>query len=259
MPTVRHKPDIRKITRQIDKVISADGKDLEYITLSFLTACYEFKQVNRLSWGWIRGFWQACEFIEYRGYISKTTLWDYLNERYDKSISELPEQIAAFFFLDPKTRRYTLSTAGIRARQEWGAILRRVLLDEKERYRLLYDRWNKEEIQRRRKAKRFFELATDEQIRIARAFFAMPRTTDSERQHVQAARKYLYLNFDVRPNDLKLLAKQHPIISAVRNMPNPPEPPPGARPGGDLETVFRRPEHYRKADEEPNTDQQSNT
>lgn len=209
--------------------------DMEYITLGFMAACLEFKIMHRLSWSWIRGFFQAIEFIEYKGDISKTTLRDYFNESH-----ELPEAIAAFFFCDPNTRRYTLSPAGIQAREQWTSILRRVLQDEKERYRLLYDRWNKEEIARRKKLKRFFELATDEQIRIARAFFAMPRTTEDERAHVQAAQKYLYLNFDVRPNDLKTLAKQYPVISAVRALPPSPAP--------DLSATFRRPEQYRKAE-----------
>lgn len=242
MPTARHRPALHKITRQLDTLIQADGRDLEYIGLGFLAACYEFKASTRLTWRWMRGFWQACEFIEYKGEITRTALFDYMELRYNK-MDGLPEQVAPFFLFDPASRRYALSPAGEAARQQWGTILRCVLQDERERYRLLYDRWNKEEIARRRKLKRFFELATDEQIRIARAFFAMPRTTPEQREHVQSARKYLYLNFDVRPNDLKLLAKQYPVISAVRNMP----------PGhvqdtpADLDTIFRRPEHYRKA------------
>lgn len=249
MPTVRHKPALNRIARQIDKLLNSDGRDIEYTTLGFFCALWEFKTAHRFTWLWVRGFFQACEFIDYRGDISKTALFDYMGERYDKDNDTLPESIALFFSLDLNTRRYTLSPAGIAARQQWTTILRRVLLDEKERYRLLYDRWNKEEIQRRRKAKRFFELATDEQIRIARAFFAMPRTTDSERQHVQAARRYLYLNFDVRPNDLKVLARQHPIIQAAKHMPRPEGDTPA-----DLDTTFRRPEHYRKAEPDPNTD-----
>lgn len=253
MPTVRHKPPLDRVSRQIDKLLSGDGRDIAYVSLGFFCALFEFKQANRLTWLWVRGFFQACEFIEYKGDISKTTLFDYLGEKYNHGSFELPESIALFFSRDPASRRFTLSDAGKQAKQEWNTTLRRVLLDEKERYRLLYDRWNKEEIARRKKQKRFFELATDEQIRIARAFFSMPRTTPEELEHVKAAQKYLYMNFDVRPNDLKTLAKQYPIIQAARHMPTQEAGP------ADLTTRFRRPEHYKKAEESTNTQQPPNT
>lgn len=225
------------ITRQINKLLQANGRDLEYMSLGFYCAMFEFKSAYRLSWRWLRGFWQACEFIEHKGDISKTTLLDYLGLSYTKG--ELPEVIAPFFFRDPATRRYTLSPAGIQAREEWTQTLRRVLHDEKERYRLLYERWNKEEVLKRKEAKRFYELAEEEQIRIARLFFSMPRATEADRRQVQAARKYLYLNFDVRPNDLKTLAKQYPAIQAAKYIIE-------TDTTIDIETRFKRPEFYKK-------------
>lgn len=196
----------------------------------------------------MRGILQAIEFIEYRGSISKTSLHDYLGIDGTDRKKPMPENIALFFSLDLKGR-YTLTPAGTALRQDLTTFLRRVLQDDKERYRLLYDRWNAEEKAKRKKLKRFFDLPHEEQIRIARAFFAMPRTTQEERRHVQAASRYLYLNYDVRPLDLSGLAKANPIISAVRHAP----PTDQDDTPQDLDTLFRRPEQPGTDHDQPNT------
>lgn len=248
MPTVRHKPPIARISRVIDQYISTEGRDLEYISLGFLAAFFEFKGRHRLAWKWLMGILQAVEFIEYRGTISKTSLLDYLGIEGTERKKPMPEQIAVFFSLD-SSGRYTLTPAAQALRQDLTTSLRRVLLDDKERYRLLYDRWNAEEKAKRKQQKRFFHLPHEEQIRIARAFYAMPGNTPQERKAKQAARRYLYLNYDVRPLDLHGLAKANPIISAVRHAP----PTPGDTTPADLDTLFRRPEQPTTDTDQPNT------
>lgn len=234
MPTVRHKPAIARITRQLDAIIGQTDVDVEYITLGFLAACFEFKSANRLTWGWLHGFFQVAEFIAYRDTISKTSLYDYFGLTGMDYNKPLPESIALFFLKDSKGR-YTLSPAGTSLRSNWNALLRRVLHDQKERYRLLYDHWDKDQVKQRRERKRFFSLEVQEQIRLARLFFMMPGHTPQERQAKQAARRYLYVNYDVRPLDLLTLANQYPIIQAVKHMPAQDLP-------ADLDTLFRRPE-----------------
>lgn len=134
----------------------------------------------------------------------------------------LPESLRRFFLSDPVTRRVSLSPEGIATLTEYTAILRRVLCDKDEFYRLKFGRFTHEERAKRWARKRFYtDLDEEGRIAVLREYWAMPLNTELEKRARKDKRMELFDKYDLRNWDvINAVKKYGDLVRSIRRRPD---------------------------------------
>lgn len=134
----------------------------------------------------------------------------------------LPESLRRFFLSDPVTGRVSLSGDGIATLSDYTGILRRVLCDRDEFYRLKFGRFTHEERAKRWARKRFYtDLDEEGRISVLREYWAMPLNTEAEKHARTDKRMELFEKYDLRNWDvINAVKKYGDLVRSIRRRPD---------------------------------------